>query len=192
MTTKDRKIDRFRVQVNGFDKSVSQKAVWAEKKAVANGGKSGIIKVGAVELRDNISSINTSTIQNIQHDFSCFPKGDILNEFIKNLKPKKGYYDVGLHGTPTSVCFGTNTPNVSPRLLVQIIRHRNDYHGEDIRLLSCSTGKKIDNEYCFAEELANALGVNVEAPNDLLYLNSKGISKIGFLNQGQMVIYTPN
>lgn len=41
----DRKVDKFRVQVNGFNKSVSQKAVWAEKKAVAKVSESGIIKI---------------------------------------------------------------------------------------------------------------------------------------------------
>lgn len=38
----DRRVDTFRVQVNGFDKSVSHKAVWAEKKTVAKVSESGI------------------------------------------------------------------------------------------------------------------------------------------------------
>jgi len=67
-----------------------------------------------------------------------------------------------MHGTPTAMCFGTDAPNTSPRLLANVIRHRKDYNGENIRLLSCSTGKIVDGNYCFAEELSNALGVCVE------------------------------
>ena len=181
-----------RVQKYGFGRSTAQKAVQANKKAVAKNAQSGIIKLRKVDARDKISSIDTSTIQDLKSGFSCFQKDDILSTYIKIVEPKDGYYDIGLHGTPTAVCFGTDEPNTSPKLLARIIKHRKDYNGENIRLLSCSTGKKIDNEYCFAEELSNALGVKVEAPNDLLYISSKGTITVGDDYLGKMVVYSPN
>lgn len=41
----DRRIDSFRIQTGGFGRSVSQKAVWANKKSVANLGSSDIIEL---------------------------------------------------------------------------------------------------------------------------------------------------
>lgn len=139
-----------------------------------------------------MKDIDTSNIQKLKSGFSCFPKGDLLNQFIKKVKSKDGYYDVGMHGTPTAMCFGTDAPNTSPRLLANVIRHRKDYNGENIRLLSCSTGKILDGNYCFAEELSNALGVCVEAPSDVLYIRSNGTFSVGEEETGKMITYKPN
>ena len=81
---------------------------------------------------------------------------------------------------------------MSPRLLADVIRH-SDWDGKQpIRLLSCSTGVKINGDYCFAEELANALGVPVEAPNDLLFINHDGSIYVGALGDGKFIPYSPN
>lgn len=61
-----------------------------------------------------------------------------------------------------------------------------------MRLLSCSTGKQVDGDYCFAEELANALGVTVKAPDDLLYVFPSGRLQVGSRDKGHMVNYRPN
>ena len=58
----DRKVDKFRVQVNGFDKSVSQKAVWTEKKAVAKSVKDFEVKPGKdIRTNANFDIINSQT-----------------------------------------------------------------------------------------------------------------------------------
>lgn len=160
--------------------------------AVEKSNESGIIELRSVDARDKLKDIDTSNIQKLKSGFSCFPKGDLLNQFIKKVKSKDGYYDVGMHGTPTAICFGTDAPNTSPRLLANVIRRRKDYNGENIRLLSCSTGKIVDGNYCFAEELSNALGVCVEAPNDELLIGSNGLLKVGRTSGGQMITYKPN
>lgn len=160
--------------------------------AVEKSNESGIIELRSVDARDKLKDIDTSNIQKLKSGFSCFPKGDLLNQFIKKVKSKDGYYDVGMHGTPTAMCFGTDAPNTSPRLLADVIRRRKDYNGENIRLLSCSTGKIVDGNYCFAEELSNALGVCVEAPNDELLIGSNGLLKVGRTSGGQMITYKPN
>lgn len=160
--------------------------------AVEFSANSDIIELRSVDARDKLKNIDTSNIQKLKSGFSCFPKDDLLNQFVKKVKSKDGYYDVGMHGTPNAMCFGTNAPNTSPRLLANVIRRRKDYNGENIRLLSCSTGKIVDGNYCFAEELSNALGVCVEAPNDELLIGSNGLLKVGRTSGGQMITYKPN
>ena len=97
-----------------------------------------------------------------------------------------------MYGSQTAVGFGTEETNMSPRLLASIIRHSEGWNGQKIRLLSCSTGKPNGDDYCFAEELANALGVTVKAPNDVLFINENGSFYIGAHRDGKMVNYTPN
>ena len=81
---------------------------------------------------------------------------------------------------------------MSPRLLASVIRHSDGWNGQKIRLLSCSTGKQNGDDYCFAEELANALGVEVKAPNDTLFILPNGEMKVGLHGEGKMLLFTPN
>ena len=82
--------------------------------------------------------------------------------------------------------------NMNSRDLARYIKSRADYHGENVRLIACSTGKIENNETCFAENLANALNVTVKAPNELLFMNNQGKIKIGVDGKGEFIEYTPN
>lgn len=110
----------------------------------------------------------------------------------KKVKPLKKFYDVAMHGSQTAVGFGTKETNMSPRLLASIIRHSDGWNRQKIRLLSFSTGKQMGDDYCFAEELANALGVAVKAPNDTLFMRKDGDFYIGDDKKGKMLTYYPN
>ena len=48
------------------------------------------------------------------------------------------------------------------------------------------------DDYYFAEELANALGVTVKAPNDLLYIEENGNMMVGKNGEGKFITYKPN
>ena len=146
----------------------------------------------SADARDRLTEIVKNGTIKLQRGFMCFPENDPLIENSKKVTPKEGFYDVAMHGSPTAVGFGTRKANMSPRLLANIIRHRADYHGEKIRLLSCSTGLRVDNGYCFAEELANALGVIVEAPDMELYIYQSGEYSVGLADEGNMIPYKPN
>ena len=91
-----------------------------------------------------------------------------------------------------AVGFGSVETNMSPRLLASVIRHSNGWNGQKVRLLSCNTGKRIENDYCFAEELANALGVKVKAPTDVLYIPPNGEMYVGDSGEGYFETYKPN
>ena len=155
-------------------------------------GKRMPADTAGADARDRLESITSRGTTKLVQGFSAFPEGDVLNERIKKVRPDGNKYDVAMHGSPAAVAFGGVEANMSPHLLAEVIRHSEGYHGQDVRLLSCSTGMTVDGAYCFAEELANALGVTVWAPNDLLMVNKDGIFYIGLDGRGQMVEFKPN
>ena len=73
-----------------------------------------------------------------------------------------------------------------------MIRHSEGWNGQKIRLLSCGTGAANGDDYCFAEELANALGVAVMAPDDMLYINEHGTMMVGKNGEGKFIACRPN
>lgn len=144
------------------------------------------------DARDNLNSIVKRRTMKLENGFACFPDGDPLNENVKRVKPLKTYFDVAMHGSQTAVGLGTKELNMSPRLLAAVIRHSKGWNGQKVRLLSCSTGARMENDYCFAEELANALGVEVKAPDDVLFISGAGVLKVGTHGEGNILPFTPN
>lgn len=153
---------------------------------------SDTLKFFGADARDNLNSIVKRRTMKLENGFACFPDGDPLNENVKRIKPLKTYFDVAMHGSQTAVGFGSEETNMSPRLLASIIRHSDGWDGQKVRLLSCNTGKRIENDYCFAEELANALGVKVKAPTDVLYIPPNGEMYVGDSGEGYFETYKPN
>ena len=177
---------------SSFDQRQAEDAAGADTTAEWLFADAEIRDSFSADARDRLTEIVKNGTIKLQRGFMCFPENDPLIENSKKVTPKDGFYDVAMHGSPTAVGFGTRKVNMSPRLLANIIRHRADYHGEKIRLLSCSTGLRVDNGYCFAEELANALGVIVEAPDMELFIWPDGEINVGRFNQGKMIPYKPN
>ena len=157
---------------------------------VGRGVKKGM--ASSAEGKSNLDNIPIRATTPIAQGFSAFPKNDVMYERALRIKPDGNKFDVAMHGTVDSVAFGSDQGNMSARLLADIIRRSKGYHGQDIRLLSCYTGYSMGTEYNFAEELANALGVTVWAPNDLLIIGQYGTISIGIGNSGQMIPYMPN
>lgn len=167
---------------------------WKASEAVAGYAKddAATLKFFGADARDDLKSIIKRRTMKLKNGFACFPDNDPLQKYIQNVKPLKTYFDVAMHGAPNAVGFGTAETNMSPRLLASVIRHSDGWNGQKIRLLSCSTGKQLGDDYCFAEELANALGVEVKAPDDILLITPSGRMSVGLLGKGGMVSYIPN
>lgn len=145
-----------------------------------------------IDARDDLGNIVARGTTKIKQGFSAFPKDDVLYERIKKVEPDGSKFDVAMHGSASAVAFGGTEANMSPRLLASIIRHSEGYHGQEIRLISCNTGNTSNGDYCFAEELANALGVTVFAPNDLIFITKSGKILVGRTGAGSIVPYNPN
>ena len=179
-----------RAQVGGFGHSQASRAVWAERKAsgnaLTNGSNSSIIKT-----REQTKAIIAKAQAQSRPIFAV--DDEVRGAFATNVSrvlPKEGFYDVALHGTPKNVEFFGEP--IDAKTLAKIIRNRKDYSkGSKVRLLSCSTGKITDTANCFAQQLANALGVEIEAPTDDIFVYPNGDFIIGKKNNGEMKIFYP-
>lgn len=160
---------------------------WTNEKDYAKLKVEGMARPGWAES-------NYNEKRRIQQGFEAFPTGDPLKTYIRRVKPEGDFFDVAMHGTPTAVCFGTDHVSMDARELARIILRDPDYHkGQPVRLLSCSTGVQPDDgSYCVAEQMANILGVEVKAPNDVLKIQANGIFFVGYLGEGEFLSFLPN
>lgn len=113
-------------------------------------------------------------------------------------------FDVRAHGLDTLIeFFRQDFPDGDPRAFIDaytlatILRGRSDFQaflaacaeaGEKptIRLLACSTGDTTNTGNCFAQLLANELGIVVYAPTDTLYPRLDGTFYVGDFQDGYM------
>lgn len=98
--------------------------------------------------------------------------------FLRNIRNRSdvdpgGVFDLIAHGTSDGVQVEHlgSTLTINSRVAASRVRRLPGFHGQDIRLLSCSTGARSDG---FAQNLANKLGVSVWAPSDLLWAYPNG------------------
>lgn len=118
-------------------------------------------------------------------------------------------FDVRAHGLDTMIeFFRQDFPDGDPRAFIDaytlatILRGRSDFQaflaacaeaGEKpkIRLLACSTGDTTNTGNCFAQLLANELGIVVYAPTMTLYAENNGSFYIGKRKQGKLKDFIP-
>ena len=117
---------------------------------------------------------------------------DTFGKYVANVKKIDGYYDIAAHGSPKIVEY-FKIP-IDDKTIADIISKRSDYKGEAIRLLSCSVGREVEGQTCFAQRLANRLNKEVMAPTDLLWVCQNGETTIGprpNLNIGEWKKFMP-
>lgn len=187
--------------------------------AVANSGESGIINLeedpdenqakflyNTLSREERIEVIEKGRNAK-QPIFSYDREDNKAMSFLQRTPKKENTFDVMAHGSPTSIEFfkqdypdGDKRANIDAYTLSVIMRGRNDYtkfiaeckkNGVDpvIRMLSCNTGDTTNTGNCFAQLLANELGVKVEAPTDTLLVKPDGTFYIGRKKDGKMKIF---
>ena len=125
-------------------------------------------------------------------------------EFISKrpLKDAGGLYDVVAHGESNAIQIEHNgtTMTLDSRTLARMLKNKKDYsRKQPIRLLSCNTGSEPSG---FAQNLANKLGVVVEAPTKLVWAlpngkyfvaarNPNNPNRPDYKNQGKFVKFYP-
>lgn len=114
-----------------------------------------------------------------QGDISFMPKeGErgLFAKFIANrpdIDPD-GIFDIVAHGNSNLIEIenGEKTIRISAREAAKLIKRQKGYkNSKAIRLFSCNTGSAVNG---FAQNLANALGKPVYAPNMTIYSNNRG------------------
>lgn len=189
---------REQYKVNGDKIRKQKRAAYERAKELLTGGiAAGKINPNASEetKRRKLTAEQAACKTKIPGGFSAFPKTDVLAARSKKIPAEPRKFDVALHGTPTGVSFGIDEgTNMSARELARIIVREPGYSEcEVIRLLACSTGQDPGGgNYCFAEELANALGKPVEAPDDILFIRKNGSFYVGVTGNGKMRTFTVN
>lgn len=158
-----------------YDHSERMRTYFKGAKSLTSGGSGGIIKATPMS-----KYINSS---------------DDLYEIAKNIKPIDGYEDIVIHGDSTGFEIrgkdDVTVSQYSPREFADILREDPNYHGGNIRLISCESGK---GDLCAAQMLANQLQVDVMAPNKLAWVFPNGEIVIGeteFENTGEWVVFKP-
>ncbi len=87
---------------------------------------------------------------------------------------RNGFFDVVAHGGTTiiQVTHNGQVIEIDSRIAAKLIKSKENYkRGKPIRLLSCNTGGSKEG---FAQNLANKLGVIVEAPTKLIWAYPNG------------------
>lgn len=90
------------------------------------------------------------------------------------IKPLKGYTDIVCHGSPSELLiYGMNEEewSYSAAQAADMVRNSGGYDGGDIRLIACNTGS---GPRCIAQQLADALNVNVLAPTEAVFVSIDG------------------
>lgn len=155
--------------------------------------ESGIIEERPYEIvksREKRLKIIQRGIKEKRPVFSYDTDKNKFPSYSQKVPKKEGFYDVATHGADTFVDFFGE--NIDAYTLANIIRNRKDYiKGTNIRLLSCSTGNTDNTGNCFAQLLANELGVQVEAPTDILFVLPNGSYHVGVRSDGIMKIFYP-
>ncbi len=119
-----------------------------------------------------------------------------IYEFSQLVEPEDGFEDVFIHSDAARFFitnkYGEQTA-FHPMEIAEILRKSENYKGGNIRLCSCEAGSDPNGA---AQQLADALGVDVKAPNRLLFLDNRGnitiaddVEDVG--TYGDWVIYKP-
>ena len=105
---------------------------------------------------------------------------DALYQYSKKIKAIDGFEDMVIHGDKFGFEIrdkdGNTAAVYTPREFADILKQDPNYHGGNIRLISCETGIE---DVGAAQMLANQLGVKVMAPTDVLWILPNGNLTIG-------------
>ena len=190
-------------------------------KPLAKSGESGIIKEKvdvesnrskylynslSREERKEIIAKGQSTDKPV---FSYDTRNNKAMSYLQKVPHEEGMYDICAHGSPNSIeFFKQDYPSDDKRARIDaytlscIVKGRKDYQDflieckkkgltPGIRLFSCSTGREVNGNKCFAELLAEELGVTVHAPTKKLYVYSNGNYYVGKKRDGRIKVFNP-
>ena len=148
-----------------------------------------------IEATDYLDSIGESGIMEGEALSIYMNSSDELYNYAKNIKAIDGFEDMIIHGDKFGFEVRDKNGGIAsvytPREFAEILREDPNYHGGNIRLISCETGAE---DVGAAQMLANQLNVIVMAPTDILWILPDGKITIGPTwreNTGKWKIFKP-
>ena len=133
----------------------------------------------------------------VKGDISFMPKEGERSLFAKYIANRvdidlNGMFDIVAHGNSDLIEIenGNKTIQIKARDAAKLIRKQPGFKkAKSIRLFSCNTGSTVNG---FAQNLANALGKPVYAPNMTIYSNNRGNYWISNgINKGEFIKFIP-
>jgi hypothetical protein len=119
-----------------------------------------------------------------------------MREAAEEVKPEEGYYTVDMHGSNTDsdhVYFQNangETETLAADQLGTVIQDNDNWDGQPVRLFSCYTGQDPPGGGdSFGQQLADSMGVDVQAPTSWVDNDSNGNPVLG--NGGEWRIFHP-
>ena len=106
-------------------------------------------------------------------------KADQLFKNAQHITPIPGYEDVVVHADKYGFLFRDsdgNESNVSVAEFADILKKSDTYHGGAIRLIACESAA---DGAVTAQALSDLLGVEILAPNDIVYVDPQGKMTVG-------------
>jgi RHS repeat-associated protein len=183
----------IRFGARDYDPSVGR---WTAKDAFGFGGGSALFYEYCQS--DPINSVDPSGLKTNQNLFNPNdPKGPYQEA---NAGPATQNYSVGAHGNQRGIIDADGHKMSARDLARKIIDDPNYTPGEPVDLLACRTGRGKNN---FAQQLANELGADVNAPNDYIWYYPNGSTQVApaqggnlksgpdLSNPGKMKTFTP-
>ncbi len=179
----------------------SSKSIKALSGTIKESVKSVGRKVGKLveRVKGRVGRVPNSTAAPGPVNFMADSDRFFLNASKRSDVDPDGFFDVVAHGSPNKIQI--ETPNgpvlVDHRTAARMIEQQPGYNGQNVRLLSCSTGAC---ETGFAQNLANKLNVEVQAPTDLLWAYPNGKTLVApkaingqpdLRNLGEIKIFQP-
>ena len=155
----------------------------------------------AKQLNDSKVKINKSSIDNsseidiieLEKDYATaglmfISHRDNLYKYAIKVPAIEGFEDVTFHADRNS--FMVLNPltsdlekRLSPKQVARLIKNSNNYNNTNIRLLSCQSG--YGGEESLAQQLADELGVTIQAPTEILAIDNTGKT---FISDNQYLI----
>jgi hypothetical protein len=106
-----------------------------------------------------------------------------LHDGASKVAPTPGEYTVTLHGNEYTTAAPTvdgDRVSLSADELAREIESDPNWHGENIRLMSCNTGRApADGSDAYGQQLADRLGTPVEAPDQYVWVSPDGQYWVG-------------
>lgn len=119
------------------------------------------------------------TAMQVQGGLAFFDSNDPTRWCAQRLGAFPGTRKYDLHGSSESVLVAGQHLDASA--FAGIVRADAGWEGQPVTLFSCNTGKAAVDGSCFAQSLADELGVPVVAPTELAWSNGEVMSTSGWV-----------
>jgi RHS repeat-associated protein len=157
-----------------------------QSKAVGNGSFTGAVealageKIASIGLK-GLGKLFGGKVASSSNRLVGFGSDEAVTQGVRDLLPKKGWYDVVVHGSEDGLGFTVNGSYLTPNQLYSNMLANGYQQGTRIRLMACYAGSVSDGA---AFQLSKLTGAPVVAPTSTMWISTGQ----GFLKTGKLIV----